>query len=159
MQSLMPARRVREAQRGPTVYPPSGSLDDVEAEPPAWLQSGLRRQGHGNARIGEEPQEFGLQVEYRQDQAAQRAPELLVAENSTGLGPELNKDGLTRHKLLERYTLDHDVSSTLENGGHPGTSRATGSRVRAPLSRGILKECSHPVRFSLSDRQKQTSQH
>ena len=111
----------------------SGEQQGAQMNLPAWFSSDSRPLG----AKGDGTEHSDLEVN-RQKEAATRAPEPPVVENSTQVGPQLDEDGSVRDRLLQNYVLDDVESSKLESGGHPGMFKLTGSRVQKLSSCSIM---------------------
>ena len=113
---------------GGTQYGITSGESSRHAQLPAWFNSGFRPLDRQSEGYGDSDLEVN-----RHEESARRAPEPHVAENSTHIGPQLDKDTSIRERLLRNYALDDIQSSRLESSGHPGTFKLTGSRVHTPL--------------------------
>ena len=103
----------------------SEGQQEAHTNPPSWFSSGFRPLGSRTDSI----EQSHLEVD-RREEAARRAPEPHVVENSTQLGPQLDEDGSVRDRLLQNYVLDDVTSSMVEGGSHLGKFKLTGSRVQ-----------------------------
>ena len=118
-----------QGEQGLMPHYENNSSSSGEQVLPSWFRSGFRPLDAASQSSNTSSESTERQAEQRYERSAQRAPELHVAENATGIGPQLDEDGAIRRNLLQRWKLDDIQPSRLEAGGHPAESRASGDRV------------------------------